>query len=242
MQLVLLAAGRGSRLGVAVTNKCFLKIHNKCLLDYNLEMFLTLGISEIIIIVGYNSNYIKDYIGSAYHNIPVIYVTQEQLLGIAHAIKIASDYIHDSFIMCLSDELYINPKIIEMNQTFKSNSPDCLCGAVVDTEENIQKAYTMKLTANGTILQLREKPQIPFNQWKGTGCCFMQKTMLPLLTQLQPNAIRKEYEMADWIQLAIDNGLICKMYPIAERNFNINTINDLTMAESYCTQQEENCK
>lgn len=236
MQLVLLAAGRGSRLGTSVTNKCFLKIHNKCLLDHNLEMFLTLGISEIIIIVGYNSDYIKKYIGNVYHNIPVIYVMQEQLLGIAHAIKIASDYIHDNFIMCLSDELFINPKITEMNRTFESNSFACLCGAVVDTEENIQKAYTMKLSADGTIIQLKEKPEITFNCWKGTGCCFMQETMLPLLKQLQPNVKRNEYEMGDWIQLAIDCGLICKMYPIADKNFNINTINDLTMAENYFTR------
>jgi len=240
MQLVLLAAGRGSRLGISVTNKCFLKIHNKYLLDYNLEMFLTLGISEIIIIVGYNANHIKKYIGNTYHNIPVMYVMQEQLLGIAHAMKIASDFIHDNFIMCLSDELFINPKMDEMNQIFKNNSFDCLCGAVVDTEENIQKAYTMRLSTDGTILQLKEKPEIAFNQWKGTGCCFMQKTMLSLLKELQPNAKRKEYEMADWIQRAIDQGLICKMYPIADINFNINTPRDLIMAENYYNKQGDN--
>lgn len=205
-------------------------------------MFLTLGISEIIIIVGYNADHIKKYIGNAYHNIPVKYVMQKQLLGIAHAMKIASNFIHDNFIMCLSDELFINPKIDEMNQIFKNNLIDCLCGAVVDTEENIRKAYTMKLTTDGTILQLREKPETTFNQWKGTGCCFMQKNMLSLLKDLQPNAKRKEYEMADWIQLAVDRGLICRIYPIADINFNINTPKDLTRVEIYYNEQGDNYK
>jgi len=241
MQLVLLAAGKGSRLNISVTNKCFVKVHDKCLLDHNLEMFLTLEISEIIVIVGYNAKYIKEYIGKFYHKIPVIYVMQEQLWGVAHAMKIASDYIHDNFIMCLSDELFINPSINEMNNFFESNSCDCLCGAVPDTKENIQKAYTMDLSKDGTILQLIEKPDITFNQWKGTGCCFMQQTMLTLLTELLPNAKRHEYEMGNWIQLAIDRELKCKMYPIADANFNINTQNDLAIAEMCYDRLEVNC-
>jgi len=242
MQLVLLAAGKGSRLNMPVTNKCFVKVRDKCLLDHNLEMFLTLEINEIIIIVGYNAKYIKEYIGGFYHKIPVIYVMQKQLLGIAHALKIATDYIHDNFIMCLSDELFINPAINEMNYFFKNNTCDCLCGAVTDTEENIKKAYTMDLTKDRTILQLIEKPETAFNQWKGTGCCFMQKSMLSILKELLPNTKRNEYEMGNWIQLAIDRGLKCKMYPIADANFNINTPNDLTIAEIYYNKREVNYK
>lgn len=239
MQLVLLAAGKGSRLDLPITNKCFAKVFDKHLLDYNLEMFLTCNLSEIIIIIGYNAEYIKKYIGNTYHGISVVYVMQEQLLGIAHALKIASDYIHEDFIMCLSDELFINPTINEMYYYFKNCQCDCLCGAVTDTVENIQKAYTMALTIDGTISQLIEKPQTVFNQWKGTGCCFMKKTMLTVLKELLPNAKRNEYEMGDWIQLAINQGLKCQMYPIADANFNINTANDITLAESYYTNQEE---
>lgn len=242
MQLILLAAGKGSRLGLPITNKCFVKVHDKCLLDHNLEMFLTFGLNEIIIITGYNAKYVRDYIGETYHEIPVKYVMQEPLLGIAHALKIASNYIHDDFIMCLSDELFIDPTITKMHHFFMNNSCDCLCGAVADTEENIQKAYTMDLSADGTILQLIEKPNTAFNHWKGTGCCFMKQTMLTVLNKLLPNAKRKEYEMGDWIQLAINCGLICKMYPIAAANFNINTPNDIVLAEHYYNRSEVKCK
>ena len=47
MQLVLLAAGKGSRLGINVTNKCFVKVCEKYLLDYNLEQFLKINLDEI---------------------------------------------------------------------------------------------------------------------------------------------------------------------------------------------------
>lgn len=239
MQLVLLAAGKGSRLNLPITNKCFAKVYDKYLLDYNLEMFLACKLSEIIIITGYNAEYIKKYIGNTYHGISVIYVMQEQLLGIAHALKVASDYIHEDFIMCLSDELFINPTVNEMYCYFKDSQCDCLCGAVTDTVENIQKAYTMDLNIDGTILQLIEKPQSVFNEWKGTGCCFMKQTMLAVLKKLLPNAKRNEYEMGDWIQLAVSYGLKCKMYPIADANFNINTTDEILLAESYFANLKE---
>ena len=233
MQLVLLAAGIGSRLGLNVTNKCFVKICDKYLLDYNLEQFLDINLSEIVIVIGHNAEYIVDYLGNSYHGIPIIYVKQEQLLGIAHAMKIASPYIHDAFIMCLSDELFINHNIKNMCTYFSENHLDCLCGVVKDTVENIQKAYTIDITPTNNILQLIEKPTFVFNNWKGTGCCFMNRTMLNLLKILQPNSTRKEYEMGDWIQLAIDKGFTCKIYPIASANFNLNTQKDIVLAETY---------
>lgn len=233
MQLVLLAAGLGSRLGLNITNKCFVKVCDKYLLDYNLEQFLDINLSEIIIVVGHNAEYVIDYLGSSYHRIPVTYVKQEQLLGVAHAIKIASPYIHDTFIMCLSDELFINHNIKDMWTYFFKNHMDCLCGVVNDTVENIQKAYTMDITQTGNILHLVEKPTFVFNNWKGTGCCFMDQTMLTLLKTLKPNSKRNEYEMGDWIQLAVDKGFTCKIYPIASANFNLNTQQDIALAEAY---------
>lgn len=231
MQLVLLAAGRGSRLNLNVTNKCFAKVCDKYLLDYNLEQFLDCNLNEIIIIVGHNARFIIDYLGNSYHNIPITYVKQEELLGIAHAIKIATPYIYDTFIMCLSDELFIDHNIKNMCAYFANNSVDCLCGVVHDTIKNIQKSYTIDVAGDGTILHLIEKPSSPYNNWKGTGCCIMNQSMLTILKKLQPNPVRKEYEMGDWIQLAIDNRYKCKMYPIALVNFNLNTQKDIELAE-----------
>lgn len=233
MQLVLLAAGKGSRLGVNISNKCFTKINNKCLLDYNLQMFTHCDISEIILIVGHNAINIQNYVGKNYNGIPVTYVFQHELLGIAHAIKIAQPCIHEDFIMSLSDELFINPNIDNMWKNFYTNNIDCLCGVTKDSAENIRKAYTVNISQTGNILQLIEKPSEIFNHWKGTGCCLMKQTMLPILDELCPNEIRNEYEMGDWIKLAIHKRLTCKIYPIANKNFNINTQKDINEAEKY---------
>lgn len=116
----------------------FYKICGKCLLDYNLEMFSCFDVSEIILIVGHNAENIQKYVGTNYNGISVTYVIQHELLGIAHALKVAIPYIHEDFMMCLSDELFINPNMEDMRDFFNRQSRLPLrCGK--DSAENIKK-------------------------------------------------------------------------------------------------------
>lgn len=234
MQYILLAAGKGHRLGLNLTNKCFAKICGKTLLDYNLELSKSGLFDEIIVIVGHNAKFIKEYIGDKYNGIKITYVNQESLLGIAHAVKQAVPYIRTDFMMALSDEIHINPQVCKMADYLSATGADCVCGTVIDTTQNIQKAYTMNLNEAGNIIELVEKPDHCFNQYKGTGLCMMKPTMLRLLADLKPNAIRKEYEMGNWIQFGIERGFICKVFHVSDANFNINEQIDLVAATAYC--------
>lgn len=236
MQCVLLAAGKGQRLNVNVTNKCLVKVNGMPLIDYSLQLLTPEIFDELIIIVGYNANYIMDYLGNDYYGIKITYVHQIPQLGIAHAIMVAAPYIKRDFMMCLSDEIMVNPKVDSMLTTFRETPLDCLCGVTVDTPKNIQKAYTLKLDEHGQVICIVEKPHEPFNQWKGTGLCMMKQTMLSVLKDLKRNENRNEYEMGNWIQLAIDSGLICRITEAGDSNFNINELQDIQLAEAYINQ------
>lgn len=233
MQCILLAAGKGQRLNIDTTNKCLAKVNNSALIDYSLILLTPELFSEIIVVVGHNKNYIKDYLGNNYKGIEITYVTQEPQLGIAHAIQIAAHKIREEFMMCLSDEIIINPNIKGMYQYFHSTNADCLCGITKDTEDNIRKAYTLQLDKNYNVRRVIEKPDVIFNEWRGTGLCMMNTTMLPVLKDLKLNTRRNEYEMGDWIQLSIHKGLACRVFEIGEIDFNINEVQDIHRAEAY---------
>ena len=73
---VILAAGKGSRLGnyTADLPKSLLPLNdNKTLLDYNLELLSTYNLEKIIIVTGFNSNKIEEHI-IKYKNIEIIYL------------------------------------------------------------------------------------------------------------------------------------------------------------------------
>ena len=238
MQQIILAAGKGTRLNARASNKCLVKVNGKCLIDYNLEFSKAIEAAEIIVVVGYNRSYIMEYIGSSYNGIPVRYVVQEPQFGIAHAIMKTADFIKDTFFMCLSDEILIAPKISEQKDFFYCSNADCVCGVVKDNISNIQKAYTVDLVDENVVVKIIEKPEIPYNDLKGTGYCMMKKTMLDCLPLLKQNKQRNEYEMGDWINLSIAQNCRCFAYKIGFMNFNINEQLDLIRAEKCLKQQE----
>ena len=90
MKFVLLAAGKGHRLDMKISNKCFAPINNIPLINYILELVLPQYFDELIIIVGHNAEYIMKYMGESYQGIKITYVYQEPQLGIAHAILLAA--------------------------------------------------------------------------------------------------------------------------------------------------------
>ncbi len=55
MQAIIMAAGKGSRLGNLTNNKpkSFIEIESKKLIEYNIDMLLKCGIKDIIIVTGY---------------------------------------------------------------------------------------------------------------------------------------------------------------------------------------------
>ena len=238
MQQIILAAGKGSRLKNGQTNKCLVKVLNKRLIDYNIELGEEVGVSEILIVVGHNKEFIIDYLKNDYHGIPIKYIEQKSQRGIAHAVKIASPFINEPFFMCLSDEILFDSQIRGFKKLFEKSKADCICGMVKDDVENIKKAYTLNLDTNNRIYDIVEKPDSVFNDYKGTGYCLMSLRMLNLLPNLKMNPIRNEYEMGDWIHMAILNNYKCYGYEIANADLNINETNDILCAEEYIKNME----
>ena len=63
MRAIILAAGRGSRLPNYLSKKpkCFIKLRNKSLIDYQIDSFHNLGIEDTSIITGYKKNLFKKF-------------------------------------------------------------------------------------------------------------------------------------------------------------------------------------
>ena len=96
--------------------------------------------------MGHNAQLILDAIGSEYNGVPVKYVFQKELKGIAHAVLTAREALNDDFIMCLADEILLNPRLSKMVDFYNSSNAICVCGAVIDSDDFSGKpiAYEVK--------------------------------------------------------------------------------------------------
>jgi NDP-sugar pyrophosphorylase family protein len=112
MQAVILAAGRGTRMGALTETspKALLPLGQKTLLEYEFDA-LPDEIDEVIVIVGYLGGLIHDRFGGEWNGKRILYVEQEKLDGTAGALWRAKDILHDRFIVMMSDDLYAKADI-----------------------------------------------------------------------------------------------------------------------------------
>ncbi|KND50398.1 MAG: bifunctional UDP-N-acetylglucosamine pyrophosphorylase / Glucosamine-1-phosphate N-acetyltransferase [Parcubacteria bacterium C7867-007] len=107
MQVIILAAGRGTRMGTLTDSvpKPMLKVHGKTLLEHKFDI-LPADCEEIILVVGYKAEVIRDAYGDSYKGIPVRYIEQETLDGTGGAVWLARPFIKDRFAVLMGDDIY----------------------------------------------------------------------------------------------------------------------------------------
>lgn len=108
MQCVILAAGRGTRMGTLTDNrpKPLLAVGGKDLIERKLAA-LPPEIDEVIIIVGYLGEMIESRFGSLYAGRRICYAVQENIVGgTADALWQAKELLHDRFLILNGDDLY----------------------------------------------------------------------------------------------------------------------------------------
>jgi len=108
MQAVILAAGRGTRMGelTATVPKPMLKVGDKTLIEHKLDI-LPQEIDEVIIVVGYLGHVIQQHFGGAYCGKRILYAEQENPTGgTANALWKAKDILQGRFLVLNGDDIY----------------------------------------------------------------------------------------------------------------------------------------
>lgn len=108
MQAVILAAGRGTRMGKLVddTPKPMLMVAGKTLLEHKFDA-LPENVDEIILVVGYLADTIKGQYGDSYNGKKVFHVTQENIVGgTADALWQARALLKGRFLVMMGDDIY----------------------------------------------------------------------------------------------------------------------------------------
>lgn len=214
---LILAAGKGKRLSLP-TNKCMLEYQGEPLLGHNLERASEVS-NRILIVVGHKREDIVRRFGDQYNNIPIQYIVQAEQKGLIHAIETSKEHITEDFFLQLGDEILLGSKHRLMLHKFHNEDLFGVCGVKYSTPEKIRRTYTIE-TMSEKIVKLVEKPSIILSLWQGTGQCMFKKDILQYLDC-------KPRDIAEWIQLAVDDGKLVKMFEICSEFFNINTEQDL---------------
>jgi dTDP-glucose pyrophosphorylase len=140
----------------------------------------------------------------------------------------------EDFILMLGDEILLNPRHERMLAEFSRSGIFALCGVLsVDDKDLIRRTYTIIHDGKGTIHRLVEKPRTPLNDIMGTGQCVFKNAIFDYLDITPIHHERKEKELPDLVQCAIDDGKVVRAFDICDKYTNINTSEDIEMAEGF---------
>ena len=173
MQALILAGGKGTRLRPLTDGrpKAMVLLNGRPLLEYVMEA-LPDAVSDIVIVVGYKGDVIRNYFGDSWQGKPVHYVTQDEQLGTWHAVSLAKDLIHEKFIMLYGDD-------IGDKDAFTDGAAFDYCLFAAE-REHPERYGVVSLNGDGTLKEIIEKPERPETNLVNSGAMVLSPEALSI--------------------------------------------------------------
>lgn len=230
-QGVILAAGHGSRMGPFgdALPKPIAPICNKPLIAYQLDHLKSLGIDDVIVVIGHLGHRIIQTLGdgSAY-GVKITYVEQEKRLGLAHAVGQLEGHIDRPFMLILGDIFFEMPELRRMADIFESGETEAVLAVKEETDpEAVKRNFAVLLRDDGTVRRVIEKPRHVPNLLKGCGIYLFGPPIFDAIRRTPRTAMRDEYELTDSIQILIDYEYEVRVADVVEWDMNLTYPADL---------------
>ena len=201
LKAIILSAGEGSRMRPLTLTKpkTMLPVAGKPIIQYNIESLRDNGITDILLIVRYKEEIVRNYFGDGSDfGVNISYKTQKDFLGTANAISYGEDFIDDSIIVLNGDIILDDEIIHEIIKKYNYLSPDTL---MLLTEVEDPSAFGVVEIENGNIKNIVEKPKredAPSNL-VNAGIYIFNKDIFDKISE------RGEYEITDSVSLQIED-------------------------------------
>ncbi|HEX2914667.1 MAG TPA: glucose-1-phosphate thymidylyltransferase [Chloroflexia bacterium] len=209
MKGLILSGGKGTRLRplTYTSAKQLVPVANKPVLFYAIETLVEAGIRDIGIIVGDTRDEIKAAVGNGDRwEVKITYIPQEAPLGLAHAVKIAEDFLGDSrFVMYLGDNM-IEESIRPLVEEFKRDD-NCNAQILLKQVPDPSSYGVAQLAEDNPdrVVKLVEKPRVPVSDLALVGIYMFDKNVFKAVNAIKPSW-RNELEITDAIQFLVDDG------------------------------------
>ncbi len=157
MQAVILAAGEGTRMRPLTdsTPKPMLPVADRPLVAHTVDAAVDAGVTDLVLVVGYEADAVREYFGSEYRDVPVEYAVQAEQLGTAHAVRCAREHLDGAFVVLNGDDLYDRASIDELVDAGEE-------GPVVGTYRvDDPTSYGVFELEDGVVTGIVEKPTDP---------------------------------------------------------------------------------
>ncbi len=233
-QAVILAAGRGTRLGqlTANTPKPLLPVAGRPLLLHTLRALAAAGVARSIIVVGYLAERVVEVVtADPVPGLTVTFVRQPRLEGTARALQLARPALTPGPFLVTWGDVFVEPE----------NYVDLLAAAVdvdgallVNPVDDPWAGAAVYLDDSSSVTRIVEKPPpgTSSTSWNNAGPAVLDHWAWPFVDALQPSP-RGEYELPRALAAAVRAGRRIRAVPVRGPWFDIGTPESLEAARRY---------
>lgn len=214
MKAVILAAGKGTRMGDLTRDvpKPMIPVLGKPVVEHIMLRMMAGGVTEFVLVTKYLAEQIRGHFGDGGRlGAPVSYADQTDKYGTGAALLSARELVGDDpFMMTFADVITSTATYADAIRTHFEKG-----GAGVVAVNWVDDPYTgaaVVLNDDGHIDRIIEKPpkgSSPSN-WNSSGIFVFSPVIFDYLEKLEPSW-RNEYELADAMTAMISDGLA--LYP-----------------------------
>ncbi|MBI1353695.1 MAG: NTP transferase domain-containing protein [Acidobacteria bacterium] len=228
---VILAAGKGSRMAPFsdAYPKPLLPICNTPILVHQIRQMKSLGIEDVIIVIGHLGHVIARTLGDgAAYGVNIRYVEQQRLLGIAHAVFGLEAHVDGPFLLFLGDIFFQTRDLSPMvDVVFEGGVAGALAVKREPDPKAIRRNFAVILGDDGAVTRVIEKPRHVRTNLKGCGLYLFDLEIFDAIRRTPRTAMRDEYEITESIQILIEDGHRVAALEVVLDDVNMSYPNDL---------------
>ncbi len=201
LKAVILAAGEGRRCRplTQTRSKVMLPVGNRPFMEHVINALAENGVHDLYIVVGYQKERVMDYFEDGIDfGVNITYLEQNELLGTAHALGKAEDYIDEPFLVVNGDNLIDSRAVSELISARGDN-------VILAALRRHSGDYGVLMVEQERVKAIVEKPGRPCSGILNTGAYKFSPEIFQDIHNT-PLSERGSYELTETISQMIAEG------------------------------------